>query len=173
MIFSSAPLRQIWCDEERNIVENMFVVCATGTDPNLSPPAEPDRCHRGGIGQIIPLAAHARGWNTGRVIIPAIFLATILDQLRHDHWGWTALGFAAQGLFSMRFLIQWLASEKQKKFVMPIQFWHFSIIGGSLNLVYSLHLWKAPLIFGAIASLFTSTRSFMLHRRGIAAEKKP
>jgi hypothetical protein len=39
--------------------------------------------------------------------------------------------------------------------------------------VYSLHLWKAPLIFGAIASLFTSTRSFMLHRRGIAAEKKP
>ena len=127
----------------------------------------------GGIGQIIPLAAHARGWNTGRVIIPAIFLATILDQLRHDHWGWTALGFAAQGLFSMRFLIQWLASEKQKKFVMPIQFWHFSIIGGSLNLVYSLHLWKAPLIFGAVASLFTSTRSFMLHRRGIAAEKNP
>jgi lipid-A-disaccharide synthase-like uncharacterized protein len=158
MIFSSAPLRQIWRDDERNIVENMFVVCETGTNPNLNPLAEPDRCHRGGIGQIIPLAAHARGWNTGRVIIPAIFLATILDQLRHDHWGWTALGFAAQGLFSMRFLIQWLASEKQKKFVMPIQFWHFSIIGGSLNLVYSLHLWKAPLIFGAVASLHAAWR---------------
>ena len=125
----------------------------------------------GAISNIIPLAAPARGWNTGRVIIPAIFFATILDQLRQDHWAWTALGFTAQGLFSMRFLIQWLASEKEKKFVMPIQFWHFSIVGGSLNLIYSLHLWKAPLIFGAIASLITSTRSFMLHRRGIAAEK--
>ncbi len=104
------------------------------------------------------------------MIIPAIFLATILDQLRSDHWGWTALGFTAQGLFSMRFLIQWLASEKEKKFVMPLQFWHFSIAGGSLNLVYSLHLWKAPLIFGAIASLITSTRSFLLHKRGLAAE---
>ena len=104
------------------------------------------------------------------MIIPAFFLATILDQLRDDHWSWTVLGFAAQGLFSMRFLIQWLASEKQKKFVMPIQFWHFSIIGGSLNLIYSLHLWKAPLIFGAIASLFTSTRSYFLHRRGLREE---
>ncbi len=107
----------------------------------------------------------------GRVIIQAFFLATILDQLRAEHWGWTALGFAAQGLFSMRFLIQWLASEKQQKFVMPIQFWHFSIVGGSLNLLYAAHLWKMPLIFGAVASLFTSTRSFMLHRRGLRAEK--
>ena len=121
-------------------------------------------------GNRLPLAAMRRGWNTERMIIPAIFLATILDQLRTDHWGWTALGFAAQGLFSMRFLIQWLASEKEQKFVMPIQFWHFSIVGGSLNLLYSLHLWKAPLIFGAIASLFTSSRSFLLHKRGLKAE---
>jgi lipid-A-disaccharide synthase-like uncharacterized protein len=103
------------------------------------------------------------------MIIPAIFLATLFDQLRADHWGWTALGFTAQGLFSMRFLIQWIASEKKQRFVMPIQFWHFSILGGSLNLIYSLHLWKAPLIFGAVASLFTSSRSFLLHRRGLRA----
>jgi lipid-A-disaccharide synthase-like uncharacterized protein len=105
------------------------------------------------------------------VIIPAFFLATILNQLREEHWGWTVLGFAAQGLFSMRFLIQWLASERQRKFVMPIQFWHFSIAGGSLNLLYAAHLWKAPLLFGAIASLITSTRSYLLHKRGLAAEK--
>ena len=104
------------------------------------------------------------------MIIPALFLATILDQLRQEHWGWTVLGFAAQGLFSARFLIQWLASEKQRRFVMPIQFWHFSIGGGALNLIYSLHLWKAPLILGAIASLFTSSRSYMLHKRGLEAE---
>ncbi|MEQ1842752.1 MAG: lipid-A-disaccharide synthase N-terminal domain-containing protein, partial [Verrucomicrobiales bacterium] len=129
----------------------------------------PRGCPRGNR---LPLAAPQPRWNTGRMIIPAIFLATVLDQLRSDHWGWTALGFAAQGLFSMRFLIQWLASEKQQKFVMPIQFWHFSIIGGSLNLLYSLHLWKAPLIFGAVASLFTSSRSYMLHKRGLKAESE-
>ena len=104
------------------------------------------------------------------MIIPAIFLATILDQLRSEHWGWTVLGFAAQGLFSMRFLVQWIASERHRKFVMPLQFWHFSIVGGALNLMYSLHLWKAPLVLGAIASLLTSSRSYLLHKRGIAAE---
>jgi lipid-A-disaccharide synthase-like uncharacterized protein len=104
------------------------------------------------------------------MIIPAIFLATLLDQFRAEHWGWTILGFAAQGLFSARFLIQWLASEKARRFVMPIHFWYFSIAGGALNLIYSIHLWKAPLIFGAIASLITSTRSYVLHRRGLKAE---
>ena len=63
----------------------------------------------------------------------------------------------------MRFLVQWIASERQRKFVMPIQFWHFSIVGGALNLVYSLHLWKAPLVLGAVASLVTSSRSYLLH----------
>jgi lipid-A-disaccharide synthase-like uncharacterized protein len=105
------------------------------------------------------------------VIIPALFLATILDQLRADHWGWTVLGFTAQGLFSMRFIVQWIASERQRRFVMPIQFWHFSILGGVLNLVYSLHLWKAPLILGAVASLVTSSRSLLLHRRGLKADR--
>ena len=104
------------------------------------------------------------------MIIPALFLATILDQLRADHWGWTVLGFTAQGLFSMRFIVQWIASERKRRFVMPIQFWHFSIVGGALNLAYSLHLWKAPLILGAMASLLTSSRSFLLHRRGLKAE---
>jgi lipid-A-disaccharide synthase-like uncharacterized protein len=55
---------------------------------------------------------------------------------------------------------------------MPIQFWHFSIIGGVLNLVYSLHLWKAPLILGAVASLVTSSRSLLLHRRGLKADRE-
>ena len=80
------------------------------------------------------------------------------------------LGFLTFAVASLRFLIQWLASEKHKKFVMPLQFWHFSIIGGALNLVYSLHLWKAPLVLGAVASLITSSRSYLLHKRGLAAE---
>lgn len=48
-------------------------------------------------------------------------------QWLHDvfvaQWdGWIVLGFIAQALFMMRFVVQWLASEKAKKSVMPVAF---------------------------------------------------
>src|ERR1043166_3308458 len=43
---------------------------------------------------------------------------------------WVLLGFLAQALFTMRFLVQWIASERAGKMVMPIAFWFFSIGGG-------------------------------------------
>ena len=58
-------------------------------------------------------------------------------QWLHDvfvaQWdGWIVLGFVAQALFMMRFVVQWLASEKAKKSVMPVAFWFFSLGGGVL-----------------------------------------
>src|SRR5688572_26859991 len=100
------------------------------------------------------------------MFIQAIILVALLESIRADSPWWTAVGFLAQGLFSARFLVQWLASEKSRKVVMPVHFWYFSIAGGWINLVYTVHLWKAPLIMGAIASLFTSHRSLHLHRVG-------
>ena len=47
----------------------------------------------------------------------------------HLDW-WLALGFVAQGLFTARFVVQWIASERAGKSVMPIAFWFFSIGGG-------------------------------------------
>ncbi|MEC7238030.1 MAG: lipid-A-disaccharide synthase N-terminal domain-containing protein, partial [Pseudomonadota bacterium] len=41
------------------------------------------------------------------------------------------VGFAGQGLFAMRFIIQWLSSEKQAKSVIPVAFWYFSLGGGA------------------------------------------
>jgi len=49
-----------------------------------------------------------------------------------------ALGFAGQGLFFMRFLVQWLHSEKHKKSLIPVSFWYFSLGGSLLLLVYAL-----------------------------------
>ncbi|HET6408576.1 MAG TPA: lipid-A-disaccharide synthase N-terminal domain-containing protein [Chthoniobacteraceae bacterium] len=100
------------------------------------------------------------------MLIPAFFLATLLDLMWVDSVWWTVLGFAAQGLFSARFLVQWLASEKERRVVVPVYFWYFSIAGGWLNLLYAGHLWKAPLIAGAIASLITSHRNLQLHNAG-------
>ena len=43
---------------------------------------------------------------------------------------WTAIGFLGQALFSMRFLIQWIHSERIKRSIVPEAFWYFSVAGG-------------------------------------------
>src|SRR5205085_12693627 len=52
---------------------------------------------------------------------------------------WVVLGFVAQGFFTMRFVVQWIASERARKSVIPVAFWFFSIGGGALLLVYALY----------------------------------
>ena len=54
--------------------------------------------------------------------------------------GWVALGLIAQFLFSMRFLVQWIASERAGRSVVPVTFWLFSIGGGTLLLIYFRNL---------------------------------
>ena len=49
--------------------------------------------------------------------------------------GWVILGFVAQAFFTMRFVVQWIASERARKSVIPVAFWFFSIGGGALLLV--------------------------------------
>jgi lipid-A-disaccharide synthase-like uncharacterized protein len=51
---------------------------------------------------------------------------------------WLIVGFLGQALFSARFIIQWLASEKQKKSIIPIEFWYFSLAGSMVLLAYAL-----------------------------------
>ena len=50
--------------------------------------------------------------------------------MEHDPM-WLVIGFAGQGLFSMRFIVQWLKSEREKKSVVPLAFWYFSLAGGA------------------------------------------
>lgn len=61
---------------------------------------------------------------------------------------WTVIGFMGAAIFGSRFVLQWLQSEKEKKLVVPWYFWHLSFWGSVLNLLYFLHLDKAPLILG-------------------------
>ena len=49
------------------------------------------------------------------------------------------LGFVAQALFTTRFLVQWIASERAGHSVIPVAFWLFSIGGSLLLLIYSLY----------------------------------
>jgi len=51
---------------------------------------------------------------------------------------WVIFGFIGQAMFSMRFIIQWIASEKRKESVIPVSFWYFSLGGGLILLIYAI-----------------------------------
>jgi lipid-A-disaccharide synthase-like uncharacterized protein len=79
--------------------------------------------------------------------------------------GWVVLGFIAQGFFTMRFVVQWIASERARKSVIPVAFWFFSIGGGATLLVYAIYRQDPVFILGQGAGLFVYARNLYLIRR--------
>ncbi|MEM8663263.1 MAG: lipid-A-disaccharide synthase N-terminal domain-containing protein [Pseudomonadota bacterium] len=75
---------------------------------------------------------------------------------------WIAIGFFAQAMFSARFLIQWIASERAGRSVVPIAFWFFSIAGGSILFVYALYRQDPVFIAGQGAGLAIYLRNLWL-----------
>ncbi len=51
---------------------------------------------------------------------------------------WLIFGFIGQAMFTMRFIVQWIASEKRKESVIPVAFWYFSLGGGLILLAYAI-----------------------------------
>jgi lipid-A-disaccharide synthase-like uncharacterized protein len=78
---------------------------------------------------------------------------------------WIGLGFFGQALFSMRFLVQWWASERRKKSVIPLAFWYFSLAGGATLLGYALYRQDPVFIIGQAAGLFVYSRNLLLIAR--------
>ena len=78
------------------------------------------------------------------------------------------VGFAGQGLFAMRFIIQWLSSEKEAKSVIPIAFWYFSIGGGAVLLLYAIWRQDPVIICGQGLGLFIYLRNLYFIRRAAA-----
>ena len=72
---------------------------------------------------------------------------------------WVILGFTAQAMFSARFLVQWIASERARKSVIPVAFWFFSIGGGVLLLAYALYRRDPVFIAGQAFGLLVYIRN--------------
>ncbi len=72
---------------------------------------------------------------------------------------WVLLGVIAQALFTARFLVQWIASERAGHSVIPTVFWFLSIGGGLLLLVYALYRKDAVFIAGQAFGVFVSLRN--------------
>ncbi|MFA5984442.1 MAG: lipid-A-disaccharide synthase N-terminal domain-containing protein [Methylococcaceae bacterium] len=81
---------------------------------------------------------------------------------------WLGVGFLGQALFSARFIVQWIKSEREKKSVFPVAFWYFSITGGMTLLAYALYREDPVFIVGQLTGLFIYFRNLYF----IVYEKK-
>ncbi len=81
---------------------------------------------------------------------------------------WLIIGLSGQLLFSLRFLVQWIASEKEKKSIVPVSFWYFSIGGSALLLAYAIHRQDPVFIIGQSMGFIIYIRNLVL----IDKEKK-
>ena len=78
---------------------------------------------------------------------------------------WIVIGFAGQFLFMMRFLWQWIQSERRKRSIIPIAFWYFSLAGGMTLLIYAIHRRDPVFITGQALGLLVYARNLVLVRR--------
>jgi lipid-A-disaccharide synthase-like uncharacterized protein len=78
---------------------------------------------------------------------------------------WLAIGFLGQALFSTRFLIQWIYSERMRNSVIPTAFWYFSIAGGATLLSYAIHKLDPVFIVGQAFGLTIYLRNLQLVMR--------
>ena len=78
---------------------------------------------------------------------------------------WLAVGFLGQASFSMRFLVQWIATEKRKKSTIPVIFWYFSLVGGALLLIYAIYRRDPVFIVGQSFGVFIYLRNLYFIRR--------
>ena len=82
---------------------------------------------------------------------------------------WIAVGLAGQMLFSMRWLVQWVQSERRKRSITPTAFWYFSVAGGVTLLAYALHRRDPVFIAGQGLGVFIYLRNlqFVLRERKV------
>jgi lipid-A-disaccharide synthase-like uncharacterized protein len=78
---------------------------------------------------------------------------------------WLGIGLLGQAMFSARFLIQWIASERRRESVIPVPFWYFSIAGGLILLAYAIYRLDPVFILGQGAGVFIYVRNlYFIHR---------
>lgn len=79
---------------------------------------------------------------------------------------WLLIGFVGQGVFTARFLVQWIASERRRDSVVPVAFWWLSLAGGTTLLAYAIHRRDPVIIVGQALGVFIYVRNLMLVEKG-------
>ncbi len=82
---------------------------------------------------------------------------------------WILFGFAAQSMYFMRFALQWIASERLRRSIVPETFWYFSFAGGVMLFIYAFHRADPVIMVGQLLGLFVYARTIYL----IWLQKRP
>lgn len=94
-------------------------------------------------------------------------MQTVMGWLHTDtplELAWVIFGLFGQLLFTGRFLVQWIASERARKSVMPVAFWYFSIGGGLVLLAYAIYRADPVFILGQALGVVIYARNLWLIR---------
>ncbi len=78
---------------------------------------------------------------------------------------WLTVGLLGQLMFTARFLVQWWASEKAGRSVVPLAFWYFSILGSLIVLAYGIHKLDPVIIIGQLPGTVIYARNLWLIRK--------
>ena len=78
--------------------------------------------------------------------------------------GWLVVGFLGQAMFSGRFVVQWIASERKRASVIPVAFWWLSLAGGATLLAYAIHRGDPVFVVGQAAGLLVYGRNLAFLR---------
>jgi lipid-A-disaccharide synthase-like uncharacterized protein len=78
---------------------------------------------------------------------------------------WLVVGFVGQALFSMRFILQWVKSEREGRSVIPLAFWYFSLAGSLVLLAYAVHRRDPVFILGQAGGIVIYLRNLFLISR--------
>jgi lipid-A-disaccharide synthase-like uncharacterized protein len=106
-------------------------------------------------------------------------MLTPLNRLLETYWYplpglekfWYIVGFTAQVMFSARFIVQWIASERKGESYIPISFWWLSAVGGGMLLAYAIYRREPVFILGQLPGQVVYMRNLILiHRK---REKEP
>jgi lipid-A-disaccharide synthase-like uncharacterized protein len=81
---------------------------------------------------------------------------------------WWVVGILGQAFFFSRFLIQWIASERVGRSVVPRAFWFLSLAGGAVLAVYAVHRHEPVFLLGQVVGLLVYSRNLMLVQAGRA-----
>jgi len=81
------------------------------------------------------------------------------------------LGLAGQLMFSARFLVQWIVSEKRKKSVVPISFWFLSLFGSFLLLIYAIYRKDIVFTLGQLFGFIVYIRNLLIIKNTEKIEK--
>jgi lipid-A-disaccharide synthase-like uncharacterized protein len=82
--------------------------------------------------------------------------------LAYTDAAWIGFGFLGQGIFFLRWVVQWIASEQHAESRVPIAFWYMSLVGGLITLAYAIHILDPVFIAGQSVGAFVYLRNLML-----------